>query len=99
MSLKTQNLLVVIASYIFYGWWDWRFLVLIETPMHHSHYNQISKLYIYGFNNIENNGYELINMHNIELGDSCYNPDGDHLYGKGLELFSNYLKEKFINKR
>lgn len=24
-----QNLLVVIASYIFYGWWDWRFLVLI----------------------------------------------------------------------
>ena len=24
-----QNLLVVIASYIFYGWWDWRFLFLI----------------------------------------------------------------------
>ena len=24
-----QNLLVVMASYIFYGWWDWRFLVLI----------------------------------------------------------------------
>lgn len=24
-----QNLLVVIASYIFYGWWDWRFLLLI----------------------------------------------------------------------
>ena len=26
---KWQNLLVVIASYIFYGWWDWRFLFLI----------------------------------------------------------------------
>ena len=26
---KWQNLLVVIASYIFYGWWDWRFLLLI----------------------------------------------------------------------
>lgn len=26
---KRQNLLVVIASYIFYGWWDWRFLLLI----------------------------------------------------------------------
>ncbi len=28
-NLKLQNLLVVIASYIFYGWWDWRFLILI----------------------------------------------------------------------
>lgn len=24
-----QNLLIVIASYVFYGWWDWRFLILI----------------------------------------------------------------------
>ena len=24
-----QNLLIVVASYIFYGWWDWRFLLLI----------------------------------------------------------------------
>ena len=24
-----QNLLVVTASYVFYGWWDWRFLILI----------------------------------------------------------------------
>ena len=24
-----QNLLIVVASYIFYGWWDWRFLFLI----------------------------------------------------------------------
>ena len=24
-----QNLLIVIASYVFYGWWDWRFLFLI----------------------------------------------------------------------
>lgn len=28
-SLKLQNLLIVIASYFFYGWWDWRFLSLI----------------------------------------------------------------------
>lgn len=26
---KWQNLFLVIASYIFYGWWDWRFLLLI----------------------------------------------------------------------
>ena len=28
-QLLFQNLLVVVASYLFYGWWDWRFLVLI----------------------------------------------------------------------
>ncbi len=28
-SLNAQNLLIVVASYIFYGWWDWRFLLLI----------------------------------------------------------------------
>tara|TARA_R100001369_G_scaffold92691_1_gene139151 strand:- start:7300 stop:8745 length:1446 start_codon:yes stop_codon:yes gene_type:complete len=28
-NLKIQNLLVAVASYFFYGWWDWRFLSLI----------------------------------------------------------------------
>lgn len=28
-SLKWQNALIVAASYVFYGWWDWRFLSLI----------------------------------------------------------------------
>ncbi len=28
-NLKHQNFLIVIASYFFYGWWDWRFLSLI----------------------------------------------------------------------
>ena len=28
-NLKAQNLLVLVASYVFYGWWDWRFLGLI----------------------------------------------------------------------
>ena len=28
-QLLWQNLLIVVASYIFYGWWDWRFLLLI----------------------------------------------------------------------
>ncbi len=27
--LKLQNRLLLIASYVFYGWWDWRFLGLI----------------------------------------------------------------------
>ena len=27
--LRWQNLFVVSASYLFYGWWDWKFLILI----------------------------------------------------------------------
>ena len=28
-KLKYQNIFILIASYVFYGWWDWRFLSLI----------------------------------------------------------------------
>ena len=28
-GLQAQNLLLLVASYLFYGWWDWRFLSLI----------------------------------------------------------------------
>ena len=27
-SVKLQNLVIVISSYVFYGWWDWRYLFL-----------------------------------------------------------------------
>ena len=29
LKLRLQNAFVVVASYVFYGWWDWRFLILI----------------------------------------------------------------------
>ncbi len=28
-NLKAQNFLILTASYVFYGWWDYRFLSLI----------------------------------------------------------------------
>lgn len=28
-NIKARNLFLLIISYIFYGWWDWRFLSLI----------------------------------------------------------------------
>ena len=36
--LKLQNLLIVAASYLFYGWWDYRFLslILISTIIDYS---------------------------------------------------------------
>ena len=30
-NLKAQNVLLLVASYVFYGWWDWRFLGLIAS--------------------------------------------------------------------
>ena len=30
-EVKIQNLFLVVVSYIFYGWWDWRFLILIAA--------------------------------------------------------------------
>ena len=30
-NLRAQNALVLISSYVFYGWWDWRFLALIAS--------------------------------------------------------------------
>ena len=29
LNRREQNVFLVIASYIFYGWWDWRFLLLL----------------------------------------------------------------------
>ena len=30
-NLKAQNVLLLVASYVFYGWWDYRFLSLIAV--------------------------------------------------------------------
>ena len=38
---KGQNALIVCASYIFYGWWDWRFLLLIAFTTICSYYSGI----------------------------------------------------------
>jgi len=30
-SCRIQNLLLLVASYVIYGWWDWRFLILLVS--------------------------------------------------------------------
>jgi len=37
-NLQLQNAFIVLASYVFYGWWDWRFLglVLLSTVIDYS---------------------------------------------------------------
>ena len=46
-SFRYQNLLLLIASYIFYGWWDWRFLSLLFFS---SAVNYFIGLYVYKHN-------------------------------------------------
>lgn len=54
-NLKAQNLLILIGSYIFYGWWDWRFvfLLLLSTLIDYGfglliyHQPQRKKLYLW----------------------------------------------------
>src|SRR6184192_1889471 len=29
LNHRTQNVFLLLASYLFYGWWDWRFLALM----------------------------------------------------------------------
>lgn len=38
-SLKWQNILIVAVSYLFYGWWDWRFLFLIALTTFCSYFS------------------------------------------------------------
>jgi len=38
---QVQNAFVVLASYFFYGWWDWRFLILIAITSFCSWYSGI----------------------------------------------------------
>lgn len=40
-KLRFQNAFIVVASYIFYGWWDWRFLILIAITTFFSYLSGI----------------------------------------------------------
>ena len=56
-GIKLQNLFILICSYFFYGWWDWRFLslILLSTVVdyfvglniHNSQDNKVKKTYLW----------------------------------------------------
>jgi len=45
-KLEIQNAFIVVVSYIFYGWWDWRFLILIAITSFASWLSGIWMLHI-----------------------------------------------------
>ena len=62
-NLKLQNFFVVVVSYVFYGWWDWRFLFLIAFTSFCSWY---SGLLIERYKN-EHKKAKMISILNIVL--------------------------------
>lgn len=62
-SLRLQNLWVVIISYIFYGWWNWRFLILIALTTFCSYSSGLLLEQYNGRRNIQ----KLISASNIVL--------------------------------
>jgi D-alanyl-lipoteichoic acid acyltransferase DltB (MBOAT superfamily) len=45
-NIRLRNLLIVVASYIFYGWWNWRFLslIILSTMVDYSVGYRLSKV-------------------------------------------------------
>ena len=56
LTHKAQNIWLLIASYFFYGWWDWRFLILlfISTAANYS-----AALFIYNNTDTSKRKYAL----------------------------------------
>jgi alginate O-acetyltransferase complex protein AlgI len=52
-DVRVQNTIILIASYIFYGWWDWRFLTLIAFSSFVDYVVGLTLL------NVENKKYRL----------------------------------------
>ncbi|MBQ8949186.1 MAG: MBOAT family protein [Prevotella sp.] len=60
---KIQNLFLVVASYVFYGWWDWRFLFLIAITSFCSYASGLLLEYFEG----KRNRQKIVSFTNIAL--------------------------------
>jgi hypothetical protein len=74
-------------------------LTMLQTPMHKSYIKKVPKIYIqYFYHFIQSNNLDLLDFQNLELPDSCFLPDGDHVNYYGLKLttqaFKNYYEKR-----
>jgi D-alanyl-lipoteichoic acid acyltransferase DltB (MBOAT superfamily) len=65
-KIKLQNVLILLASYVFYGWWDWKFLslIIISTCIDyfvglylHKEENQVKRKYLLWISILANIGF------------------------------------------
>ncbi|MEB8328232.1 MBOAT family protein [Flavobacteriaceae bacterium KMM 6897] len=97
-NLRLRNILVLASSYVFYGWWDWRFLFLIAI-------SSIVDFYVgqklYKENNVKKRKRLLLISLIINLGFLAYFKytnffidtfvDSFRLFGKELEITTIYI--------
>ncbi len=69
-------------------------LVLVKPPLHKEYMNNVPHKYLY---DQITTLYKvpIIDMENLEMGDDCYLPDGDHLTNKGALVATNWIKDNF----
>ena len=66
-NIKIQNFFIVAASFVFYGWWNWKFLVLMVVTIFLSWLSSVAIEYIrYRFDeNIEKKNLWFVAVANI----------------------------------
>lgn len=69
-------------------------LVILNTPIHPYYKSRIPPKFIAKYNDlIIKNGLKQIAFEGLNMSDSCYIPDGDHLSIKGASMTTAYLKK------
>lgn len=77
-------------------------LHLLITPLHPNYLKKVPKKFVTKLHTFKNEYYtthinrkiNLIDLGEINLSDSCYSPDGDHISKKGVEKFNIKLKQE-----
>jgi D-alanyl-lipoteichoic acid acyltransferase DltB (MBOAT superfamily) len=88
-NLRLQNLFIVVASYVFYGWWDWRFLFLIAFT---SFCSWGSGLLMHIVNNKRFLFYPFITAKTISISNIVLN-----LGILGIFKYYNFFVENFVS--
>ena len=70
-------------------------LSFLITPLHPLYNSNIPSIFKYRFHDFAlQNNVNLINLEALNLSDSCYVPDGDHVTTKGAEITTRALIEE-----
>lgn len=73
-------------------------LYLLTTPLHKEYINEVPDKFKRKYGEIINdNKLNIINLQNLQLNDSCYAHDGDHVTNKGANNVTLELINSFKN--
>jgi hypothetical protein len=69
-------------------------LILLDAPLHGYFIGKLPDIYIDKLNGIFlSSGLKYVNLSEIELSDSCFLPDGDHVSRKGAEIVTRFIRD------